>query len=514
MKKCASCTKDLPDAALHCVFCGAKQPPAPAVQQSMAKTAFGYTGNEPQRGQPAPGFPAQPPRPQPPMATAPTMMPPPPSHGPLATAQTAVPPPPPARSPMAMAATQAVPAYPGSSLPPAPGASPPAFQPPPGPATIPAPSAYGPPGQAFPAPSPFQPPAQKTIPAPSPSLSQPAGLAPASNAGAATLFVQGPGPAPQGSFGRAAPMQPTMVPQPLQPVPLPVAQPAPQMPQPMAIPAAMGHAYQTSPTATNVRRPIDPWRDSLRAMMFIWGFLLIAAFATPVALKPELAFLWTGLLDNLGTAQLPKLTIAAVGVLALVLAFVPMPTSARGVLATVLGLAGLAVPIALVGVPPWQVIVPLVGAMLLLPGLIIRSEYLAAILPRLLVTLGVAGVLINYLLPQHDTIPLVALFKALIEAPGSAKVGPALELGLIVIVVMALLAWLPSPATGGAKLWAWLFILWPLVTHVVELVMKGGIADRITGSPNEALAAWIAMGPAYLVLIAYGLAAVLGKQLE
>ena len=27
MKKCVSCVKDLPDAALHCVFCGAKQPP-------------------------------------------------------------------------------------------------------------------------------------------------------------------------------------------------------------------------------------------------------------------------------------------------------------------------------------------------------------------------------------------------------------------------------------------------------------------------------------------------------
>ena len=43
MKKCASCTKDLPEAALHCVFCGAKQPPAPAVQPGLAKTAFGYS---------------------------------------------------------------------------------------------------------------------------------------------------------------------------------------------------------------------------------------------------------------------------------------------------------------------------------------------------------------------------------------------------------------------------------------------------------------------------------------
>ncbi|HET9624687.1 MAG TPA: hypothetical protein VFP84_25140, partial [Kofleriaceae bacterium] len=57
MKKCASCTKDLPDAALHCVFCGAKQPPAPAVQAGLARTAFEYGTN-------APG----------PLGTAPTMI--------------------------------------------------------------------------------------------------------------------------------------------------------------------------------------------------------------------------------------------------------------------------------------------------------------------------------------------------------------------------------------------------------------------------------------------------------
>src|SRR5947207_10707473 len=46
LKKCASCTKDLPDAALHCVFCGAKQPPAPAVAGSVAKTVMGHSSNE------------------------------------------------------------------------------------------------------------------------------------------------------------------------------------------------------------------------------------------------------------------------------------------------------------------------------------------------------------------------------------------------------------------------------------------------------------------------------------
>src|SRR5678815_2312656 len=47
VKKCASCTKDLPDAALHCVFCGAKQPPAPATAGGVAKTVLGsYSAND------------------------------------------------------------------------------------------------------------------------------------------------------------------------------------------------------------------------------------------------------------------------------------------------------------------------------------------------------------------------------------------------------------------------------------------------------------------------------------
>ncbi|MGE0546500.1 MAG: hypothetical protein AB7O24_03450 [Kofleriaceae bacterium] len=43
MKKCASCSKDLPDAALHCVFCGAKQAPASA---SANKTVMGYQASD------------------------------------------------------------------------------------------------------------------------------------------------------------------------------------------------------------------------------------------------------------------------------------------------------------------------------------------------------------------------------------------------------------------------------------------------------------------------------------
>jgi len=45
VKNCPSCSKELPDAALHCVFCGAKQGPAP-LPQSNARTVMGHSGPE------------------------------------------------------------------------------------------------------------------------------------------------------------------------------------------------------------------------------------------------------------------------------------------------------------------------------------------------------------------------------------------------------------------------------------------------------------------------------------
>ena len=122
--------------------------------------------------------------------------------------------------------------------------------------------------------------------------------------------------------------------------------------------------------------------------------------------------------------------------------------------------------------------------------------------------------LLPLLVPVHGDIPLVAMFKGLIDAPGEAKIIPALELGLLVIAVMSLLAWMPGPATGGAKVFAWLLILWPtLITQVATLVVAGHIGDAVKASPFGATMSW-APAAAYFVLVGYGLATVIGKQLE
>jgi len=101
-------------------------------------------------------------------------------------------------------------------------------------------------------------------------------------------------------------------------------------------------------------RPIEPWKDSLRLMMFLWGAALLAVFATPLDTSGGMLFNWNLILDGDGTAKLPPLMLAAVGLLSMSVAAIPMQPAARGLIATLLGLAGLVVPIALIGVPPFR----------------------------------------------------------------------------------------------------------------------------------------------------------------
>ena len=496
MKKCASCIKDLPDAALHCVFCGAKQPPAPAAQ-GLAKTAFGYSASDvvDQLRQQGAGQ-ARPSTPPPAYSPPPA-----PAYNP----PSAAPPPRPASAPVVTPRPQ-VPPY---SSPPPMGL--PTVQPPrPGP-TGPSPS-----GPAYPS-------------------GPPATFVPASAANAATLFVPGRSPQPPqlaatmvpqtdgGSFGRPQPPQPQMSPTVVAPPRPPTPQPAPQMPPQMRIPAAQPPPYLAAQTASRAGRPIEPWKASLRLMMFVWGVGLLAVFATPLETSPKLVFYWTLILEGAGTARLPPLMLAAVGVLSMLVAGIPMQPAARGLLAAILGLAGIVVPVALTGLPAWQPLLVMIGTVVIIPSLLLRSDYRDAALPRVLVTIGALGVLLPYLVPTHGAIPLVGIFKSLVELPGAQKVAPALAFGQVVIVVMSLLAWLPSPVTGAAMLWAWLLILWSLVMKLALVLVGGNLVAVVTSKPNETLVSWISgggigiglgLGAAYLVLVGYGVASVVGKQLE
>jgi hypothetical protein len=265
-------------------------------------------------------------------------------------------------------------------------------------------------------------------------------------------------------------------------------------------------------------------------MMFIWGGVLLAAFATPLSIDP-LAFNWDIIANAEGTMKLPPLIMAAVGILSLAIAGIPMSPAPRGMIAALLGLSGVLVPLLIAGMPPWQLLVPLAGSIILLPALFVRDEYRDASAPRILITVGVVASLAIYLIPEHGSLPLVELFKAAIEAPGEFKVIVLLMLAHVAIVVLCLLAWLPAPSGGGAKVFGWLLIFWPVILLVTGMLLSGHI-DRVADTPYMAVS-WVAgaggepggkgagmmaalggLGVAYAVLISYGLATVIGKKLE
>jgi hypothetical protein len=463
VKKCASCTKDLPDAALHCVFCGAKQAPSPASPPTNAKTVMGYGGQELDalRAQAAAqnaarsGSPSSAPPPS--IAAAPYS---PPRANPSA--------PPPMASPPN-------PGY-GAPLAPASGAN--------------SPTMFVPPGSG---------------PGPGPSMGGPMSPSPS-------------GPAPAGAFNVPPPSAATLASH--QPLPPPSA-------TPVAPAAQASPPYLASQTAARAGRPIEPWKDSLRLMMFIWGGLLLAAFVTPLSTDP-MAFNWDAIIHAEGTAKLPPLILASVGLLTVVMAAMPLSSAARGMMALLLGLAGVFVPVLIAGMPPWQALVAMIGMVMLPMGLLARHEYRDASLPRILITVGAIAYLLPFILPVNGTVPLVALFTFVIDAPGAAKLIIILMLAQITLVVLSLLCWLPAPASGAAKPIAWMLILFPLVMHAATLFLVGD-PSNVTSTPYEGAMSWIAgggggaeggamgfiaLGVAYLAITGYGGATVLGKQLE
>jgi len=379
----------------------------------------------------------------------------------------------------------------------------------------------------------------------------PPALAPASGANAKTMFVPGGGP-PPGAFGGGQPQSPPQAgaygagggPAPAFGGHGPMSHPigtspshassvplaAPPPPAPIAPIPSAAPPYLASQTAARAGRPIEPWKDSLRTNMFIWGALLLVAFAAPLSIDP-LRFNWDLIANAEGAGKLPPLIMAAVGLLAVAIAGIPMSPAPRGMIAALLGLAGILVPMFLAGMPPWQSLLPVGGLIILIPSLLVRNEYRDSSLPRILVTVGVIATLLPLLLPVNGSLPLVDLFKLAIDAPGSAKLLILLILAQIALIVLSLLAWLPSPASGGSKLFAWALILSPVAIFVGYLVVTG-LIEVIPDSPGAAVA-WVygsigslgsgkgaavpvgfGFGAAYAVLVGYGLATVIGKKLE
>jgi hypothetical protein len=279
----------------------------------------------------------------------------------------------------------------------------------------------------------------------------------------------------------------------------------------VALPVAQGAPY-FGMTPGRPIVPIDPWRGALRVVMLLWGGVLLGAFATPLSTDP-MVFHWDIISDLPGNTKVEPMLLAAIGVLGILLAVIPMVTLPRGILATVLGLAGIVVPIALKGLPEWRSLLSQVGLLCLVPGLLVRQEYTDSLVARILVTIGVACTLAPLLVPNQGEIPLVVLFKELLHASDKTKALAVVELAILISVLMSLLAGMPGPSTAGAKIFAWVVLSCSFFTLVTIRLIDGHVVEAVKASPFRALMIW-APTTAYEVLAGYGVATVIGKQLE
>jgi hypothetical protein len=495
VKKCTSCAKDLPDSAHHCVFCGAKQAPAPVpgAAQQQAKTVLGYQAADVVKEMQRQGVSV--PRPgggsNPPIGTAPTL------------------------------------ARPGGPSPMTPMQ--PMQQPPPPPHH----HQQQPGMQQMPQPPHMQPQMQPAMPMPGPT--------PASQA--ATVFIQGgagPGPLPVQSAPiplpqHHAPSAPVHMPQasaPSAPVVMPnyQAPSAPmQMPNypppPAGVPMPMHHApsgpaapppYLASQTALRASRPVEPFADGLKLVLLAFGILLLGAFATPLSTRPAMAFHWDVIIHAPGMAKLFSLMLVTTGALALVIALTPLQAVPRGAIAAGTGLFIILTPIIQAGTAEWTTIVKTIGSITLVAGLLVRHEYREAMLGRVLATIGAVAVLVIYLIPVGGgDVPLIGMFRALVDAPAEYKIAAILLLLPAILAIVSLLVWLPAPSSAGAKVLAWAWIILPAVTLVATMLLGSGgdVAEMIKASPFTALMAWVAAA-AGIAFVGYGVATIAGKQLE
>ncbi len=236
MKKCASCTKDLPEAALHCVFCGAKQPPAPAVQPGLAKTAFGYSNEMMEHLKHAAPSPAQAPQ-------QPYQQPPKPAYAAPPAAQAPRHPPsqPPYGAPPPAQAPRHPPSQPPYGAPPAAANAATLFvdNPPQLPQQLPLPPRAMSPAYM-----------QTEVAPPQQPYQQP---------------YQQPQQPPYGQPGMGVQRPNNFTPQPIPPVSPP---------------------YLASQTAGRAGRPVEPWKDALPLLMIVWGVATLVAFATPISTSP------------------------------------------------------------------------------------------------------------------------------------------------------------------------------------------------------------------------------------
>jgi len=311
--------------------------------------------------------------------------------------------------------------------------------------------------------------------------------------------------------------------QPMQPM-----QPQPQygyqqQPPIMQAPQGQRPQYLASQSAARDMAPTEPWAGSLRKMMIVFGLILVATVVLPLSFDP-MTFMWKVLTTPAPMeAKLWPLVLAAGGFLALLFGLLPVPTTARGIVAAIVGILPF-VLIMTMGSPGmggagalpfsgWQAYVLFAGIILGPAGLLLRSKYRGSGMSRVLTLIGCGAIIALFVIPAHGELPLISMFKALGGSGGVKMLVPLLlVLALFAAAALGLLVTLmPSSVSLGTGFFAWIIMAWFFALMVAGIII-GGSPEQLFKAP--AMIALIVDFLAWPVLAGYGLATVLGKSLE
>ena len=344
-------------------------------------------------------------------------------------------------------------------------------------ASSPTPGVHGPHGPGVPAAAPQSP----TLPSAHAPGSSPHAFGPAPY-GPGTY---GPPPGPPGPFGGPA--------GPPAPAPLPVA--PTWNSGPMAQPA-------WTPLASYA--PFEPWQRAVRIVCLVFGLLLVVTFLAPRSFDP-LVFGWAVLESRLSAGVIAAVAVSSLGLLAAVLALLPVSTAAR---ATVAAAAGVGAEVTAIAVAPafeWRLAAYVFGVLLVAAGMLLRAQYRASMVARVTTTAGALSLLLPHVVPVADQIPLVTTARALGETAGIHILAPIIILAVALAAIIALVVvWLPPTVSAAGTVLAWTMLALPV----------GLLADPDILGRDPQGGYFLASVLATRVLGAYGLASLAGKALE
>jgi hypothetical protein len=275
------------------------------------------------------------------------------------------------------------------------------------------------------------------------------------------------------------------------------------------------------PAAPRTSVATDALHGPVKGMLLVASLLLLLLVVVPISVDPLLfPFQTYGDLADAGVQDLIFGLLPGIFfVVGLLVALLAMPTMVKGLVALLLGLAGIATLIRIGGFDAigWQAVVAAASQVLVLGGLVIRSHYHDSMAGRILATLGVLALLATWLVPINDGIPLTGLFDQIGADDTATKVSAIIYLIGIATTVLGLLAWLPGSSSGGAGVIAWLVLLCTIggvgmhnggLSYVAANLAVGDIGESF--KQPITLLAWVPI-TAFLGLAGWGLAGMFGK---